>query len=99
MNNTKWDEVRLEMYNISPRPGFSILSTSGYRSKPDWEWYYHFQIGGYKSILHVDILVDSEAGRAVVLAALKRVHVPGEETAEGFRVFGYLEEGQVADYI
>lgn len=99
MNNTKWDELRLEMYGVTPRPSWSTLSIGGYRSSPDREWYYHFSEGGYEDILHLDIQVDTSAQRELVRAALRKVHVPGEETPEGFRVFGYLQDGQSADFI
>ncbi|WP_244631127.1 DUF6678 family protein [Aureimonas sp. ME7] len=99
MNNTKWNEIRLEMLEIQPRPLWSTLSTHGHRYPRDGEWFYHFSAGGYDDILLVDIFTDTLAQRELVRAALKRVHVPGEETAEGFRVFGYLRPGQAADYI
>jgi hypothetical protein len=99
MNNTKWNELRMEMYAIIPPPSWSTLDMNGYRSKPDRGWFYHFSQGGYETILHVDIQVDTPAQRELVRSALKRVHVPGEETLGGFRVFGYLQDGQAADFI
>lgn len=99
MNNTKWNELRLAMYAISPPPCWSTLSTNGYRSPPDREWFYHFREGGYDSILYVDIHVDSPNQRELVRSALKEVHVPGEEMPEGFRVFGYIKDGQAAVYL
>lgn len=80
-------------------PSWSTLSKNGYRSKPDREWFYHFREGGYETILHLDIQVDTPAQRELVRSALKKVHVPGEETPNGFRVFGYLQGGQAADFI
>lgn len=99
MNDTKWDELRLAMYALDPTPAWSTLSTNGYRFGPDYEWFHHFRIGGYKNIVHVDIHVETSDQRDLVRSALKRIHVPGEEAADRFRVFGYLENGQVADYI
>jgi hypothetical protein len=99
MNNTKWNELRLEMYALTPPPFWSTLSTNGYRSPPDGEWFYHFREDGYESILELDIRVDTPAQRELVRSALKKVHVPGEETADGFRVFGYLQDGQAAAFI
>lgn len=99
MNNTKWDELRLAMYALDPTPAWSTLSTNGYQSQPDREWFYHFRNGGYDSILHVDIFTDGSAQREQVRAALRKIHVPGEETPEGFRVFGYLQDGQTVDFI
>lgn len=99
MNNTKWDELRLGMYALTPTPSWSTLSTNGYQSRPDREWFYHFRDGGYECILHVDIQVETPAQRERVRSVLKEVHVPGEETPDGFRVFGYLKDGQAAEFI
>ena len=99
MNNTKWEEIRLAMHELEPTPAWSVLATSGHQSRPDKEWFYHFRVGGYDAILHVDIFTESTAQRELVRSALKKVHVPGEETPDGFRVFGYLREGQAADFI
>jgi len=99
MNDTKWEELRLAMYAIRPAPRWSTLSTEGCRYGPDGEWYCHFRIGGYDSILHVDIAVDGPDQREEVRAALRRVHVPGVETTDGFRVFGYVESGRFVDYL
>ncbi|MFD2265622.1 DUF6678 family protein [Lacibacterium aquatile] len=99
MNKTKWDELRLAMYDIEPTPGWSTLSDNGYQSTVDGEWYYHFRIGLYVDIIHVDILVDTLDQRNKVRQALKTIHVPGEETDTGFRVFGYIESGQTVTYI
>jgi hypothetical protein len=99
MNNTKWDELRLEMYALTPPPAWITLSTNGHRSSPDREWFCHFKAGGYESILHLDIQVDTPAQRELVRSALKKVQVPGEELPDGFRIFGYLRDGQAADYL
>ncbi|WP_425229167.1 DUF6678 family protein [Sphingomonas sp.] len=99
MNNTKRDELRLAMYAITPPPSWSTHSTNGYRSSPDREWFYHFRDGGYELILYVDINVDSLIHRELVRSALKKVHVPGEELADGFRVFGYLEDGRAGAFL
>lgn len=99
MNNTKWEEVRLAMYALDPSPAWSTLVTSGHRYGPDREWFYHFRDGGYEDIVHVDIQVATSDQRELVQSALKKIHVPGEETADGFRVFGYVERGQTTDYI
>ena len=59
----------------------------------------HFRISGYASILYVDILIENADQREIVRSALREIHVPGAETPEGFRVFGYLRDGQVVDYL
>ena len=99
MNNTKWEELRLAMYELDPTPAWSTLSKSGYQSRRDREWFYHFRDGGHDDILHVDIFAESPVQRELVRSALRKIHVPGEETADGFRVFGYLRQGQSADFI
>jgi hypothetical protein len=99
MNNTKWNELRLAMYSLTPAPAWSTLSTNGDQSPPDREWFYHFSDGGYGEILHVDIFAESSDHREMMRAALRKIHVPGEETHEGFRVFGYLQNGQRAGFI
>jgi hypothetical protein len=99
MNDTKWDEIRTEMYSIRPPPAWRTLSTEGYQSRIDREWYYHFREGGYDCILHLDIIVDGLDQRELVRSSLKKIHVPGEETSDGFRVFGYLRDGQAVDFL
>ncbi len=99
MNNTKWDELRLAMFALSPAPLWSTLSTNGYRSPPERGWFYHFRAGGYADILHVDIFADSPEHRKEIFAELKRIHLPGKETADGFRVFGYIPDGEAIDYL
>jgi hypothetical protein len=99
MNDTKWDELRLAMHALTFGPAWSSLSTNGFQSPRDRDWFYHFYAGGYEDIIHVDIFVEHDAMRDGVRAALKLINVPGEETDEGFRVFGYLRDGQAADYI
>jgi hypothetical protein len=99
MNNTKWDELRLAMCALDPTPAWSTLSTNGYQSSRDTEWFYHFRDGGYGDIAHVDIFATDEAMRQRVGDALRSIHVPGEETADGYRVFGYAPDGQFVDYL
>lgn len=99
MNNTKWDELRLAMYEIDPSPKWRTLSDNGFCSHPDREWFYHFQEGGYKDIIHVDIFVDDAAHRKRIKAEIKKINLPGEETKDGFRVYGYVSSGESVDYI
>jgi len=55
--------------------------------------------GGYGDIVHLDIHVETPSQRELIRTALRKVHVPGEETPEGFRVFDYLHNGRSVDYI
>lgn len=99
MNNTKWDELRLAMYELDPAPQWTVLTTSGYRSRPDREWFYHFRDGGYDDIVHVDIVADDATHRESIRATIRRIHLPGEETEGGFRIIGYAQPGQMVDYL
>lgn len=101
MNDTKWDELRLAMYEmegLSPR-WRTLDVENGYVSEWDREWYYHFRTGGHKSIQWVEIAVDNDAQRLAVLRELVRIHVPGEKLESGYRVFGYAKPEQAVDYI
>lgn len=100
MNDTKWDELRLAMHGIEPGPQWSTIDRdTGYRNDPDGDWFYHFRIGRYETILYVDIATPSVQQREAVRIALTAIHVPGEETDGGFRVYGYVAEGQAVGYI
>ena len=99
MNNTKWDEVRLAMHAIDPRPSWRTLDLNGYCAPSDKDWFYHFRNGRYESIQHLDICLANPAQREAVRSALREVHVPGEETPEGFRIFGYVENGLAIDFL
>jgi len=101
MNNAKWNELCLEMSALELRPAYSILCTNGRRSDLDREWFYHLRDkeNGFSDILHLNILTDTPAQREAVRSILKKIHIPGTETPEGFLIFGYLEDGQTADFI
>ena len=101
MNNTKWDELRLAMYGLgSDSPKWRTRDfESGYICPWDGEWFYHFRVGGYATIDWCEIRVDSEKQRELVLDALKRIHVPGEATENGYRVFGYAPGDRSVDYL
>jgi len=101
MNNTKWEELRLAMYSLgdlSPQWRTRVMYT-GYESSWDGEWFYHFRGGGYDDIEWVEIKVRSAEQSDAVLNALRPIHVPGEKTPEGFKVYGYLPDGQGCEYL
>ena len=53
MNDTKWDELRLGMHGLeifSPR-WRTKDAENGYVSEWDTEWFHHFRIGGYATIV------------------------------------------------
>jgi hypothetical protein len=94
MNNTKWDELRLAMYNLAdPGTRWRTKDVSGYISSWDAEWFYHFRNGGYGSIEWVEIRVLLADQDAAVLALLRQIHLPGHRIDQGFRIYGYAREG------
>ena len=99
MNNTKWEELRLAMYAIKGGTTYRCMFITGHYSDPDGEWYYHFRQGGYDDIRYVDIFAKNQIHREQIRGALERIHLPGEETENGFRVYGYAVPGQVLDYL
>ena len=71
----------------------------GYYSRADAEWFYHFRAGGYDDIQYVDIFVEGPSHQELIRSALEKLHLPGEETDDGFRVYGYALPGQTLDYL
>lgn len=100
MNNTKWDELRLAMYGLEElRPRWRTKDVSGYVNPWDGEWWNHFRTGGYASIEWVEIQITTPEQHAAVLAALQKIHLPGERIEQGFRVYGYVPDGTPVGYI
>lgn len=99
MNGTKWRELRDAMCAVGSVTTYRIMRISGYYSSPDAEWFYHFQEGGYEDIRYVDIFATDQSHREEVGSALKKIHLPGEETDDGFRVYGYVPPGQAVNYL
>ncbi len=101
MNNTKWDELRLTMYSLGPLcPKWRTKDIqTGFIPEWDGEWFHHFRTGGYESIEWVEIRVTSAEQDEAVANALRAIHVPGERTEHGYRVFGYTQPGKPVDYI
>jgi hypothetical protein len=101
MNNTKWEEVHRAMYalgDLHPKWRTKILDT-GYVSSWDDEWFYHFKDGGYDDIEWAEIKVASPEQSVAVLIALKAIHLPGERTDAGFKIYGHLPVGKVCGYL
>jgi hypothetical protein len=100
MNDTKWNEFRLAMHELGElSPKWRSLDLEhGYLCPWDSEWFHHFY-GSYRSIQWVELKVDSDVQRDVVRTALARIHVPGEVTESGFKVYGHVADGQAVDYI
>lgn len=101
MNDTKWSELQQAMYalgDLSPKWRTKCL-TNGYISEWDGEWIHHFYGGSFKDIEWVEIKIENEEQRSVVLSELRKIHVPGEHTDRGLKVYGYLADGRAIDYL
>ena len=100
MNNTKWEELRLAMYGVDPAPRFRTRTVeTGHVSSWDSEWYHHFREGGYDSIEWVEIEPVDEDSHPLILAELRRIHVPGEFDEHRFVVRGHVPDGEPVDWI
>jgi hypothetical protein len=100
MNNTKWDELRRAMYALGrATPRWRTKDISGYVWPWDGEWFYHFRGAGYRTIEWVEIRTDTPEQDAAIEAILRRIHVPGHRIDNGFRVYGYVRNGDTVDYI
>jgi hypothetical protein len=100
MNDTKWDELRLAMYGLGTPPRWRTRDVeNGHESEWNRGWYYHFRAGGYETIEWVDIEATSPEQVDAIRAVLARIHVPGEITSVGFRVYGYVPTGFAVAYI
>ena len=101
MSNTKWEELRLAMHSIAPlTPRWRTRDVAtGIVSQWDTDWFYHFRIGGYDTIEWVEIEVISPEHRNTLCSLLAAIHVPGEETYSGYRVFGYVAPGMPVNYV
>jgi len=101
MNDAKWTELRLGMYNLGSRsPKWRVKAMpSGYVSNWDGEWFHHFYGGGYSDIEWVEIEIESPEQELAVIGLLRSIHVPGHKTERGYKVYGYVSLGQSVDYV
>ncbi len=72
---------------------------SGFVSNWDREWFYHFREGGYETIEWVEMQITSPEQEAAVFAVLREIHVPGEKTTDGFKVYGDIAEDGITSYV
>ena len=100
-NQTKWREVRDAMYGLGPDHPLFQRKELGERDPWEWdgEWYYHFRLPDYRSMEWVDIRAESPRQRELIRERLRPIHVPGEETETGFRVYGWVKPSQAVDWI
>lgn len=61
MNNTKWHELQMAMYDLKENhpKWLSKCIDNEYISQCDGEWYYHFSEGGFKDLEWVEIKIEN----------------------------------------
>jgi len=101
MNNTKWRKLRMAMLALGRySPSFRIMDAEyGQPSEWDGDWFHHFYLPNYAFIEWLELKAETPGPRCVLHEALRRLHLPGEETSGGFRIFGYQRGGKPLDYI
>jgi hypothetical protein len=89
------------MLSLRPLSPFYRIMNVEYGDLTDWdaEWFYHFNLPNYAFIEWLELKPRDASLRDVLHEAVKRVHLPGEETPDGFRIFGYARGGRPLDYI
>lgn len=99
MNNTKWEEIRLAMYEYPATTKWRLKNIdNGYLINWDSEWFYHFRSGGYNNIEWLEIKVDDEEMKIAVTNILRKIHVAGEILKNSIKIYGYKKD-EFIDYI
>ena len=101
MNNTKWEEIRLRMYELGVlSPMWRVKNVENHHiCEWDGDWFYHFRNGGYECIEWLEIATISPEQVAAVGEILQRICVPGEQLPGIFRIFGYAPIGKPVGYL
>lgn len=100
MNNTKWDEIRLAMYDYPKNQQWRTKDIeTGYISPWEGEWYYHFKSGGYKNIEWLEIKSETKEISNDIIKILRAFHVPGEVFDNVIKVYGYVAIDKQVDYL
>jgi hypothetical protein len=91
MNDTKWDEIRLAMYDYDGLIHWRTKDLeNGFIARWDAEWFHHFRLGGYKCIEWLEIRLNKN-NTSYVMTKVKEIHVPGEINGNVVRVYGYKD--------
>ncbi|WP_371260666.1 DUF6678 family protein [Bradyrhizobium sp. WSM2793] len=101
-NDTKWRELWEAVLDLPPpcRPRFRCRNLeTGNLSHWDGEWFYHWMSAGWNWMEWAELSVETTPQRERVRAILKRIRFVGEKTTAGFRIYGYVRNGEAADYI
>ena len=100
MNKTKWDEIRLSMYNLGINMKTAIKwrtkdVKNGYISNWDGEWYYHFKNGGYETIEWLEISTPNNIIKEAILNELKKIHIPSKIQEGSIMIYGYPNDSSI----
>ncbi|WP_414933021.1 DUF6678 family protein [Vibrio europaeus] len=101
MNKTKWNELRLKMSALEVhRPKWRTKDIeSGHISEWYGDWYYHFELGGFRYIEWVELQTKDSIHHELIRVELQKIILPGNEIKNGFRVYGHIADGQFVEYI
>lgn len=100
MNDTKWKEIQKAMYGLQKSPQWRTKSVrNNHVSGWDGEWFYHFSEHGFSDIEWLEIKIVSESQSSTVLSLLRLIHVPGEKTVNGYKIYGYIPAGKSVEYL
>jgi hypothetical protein len=95
-NNTKWNELRHAMLHMpeGKTPRWKSKDLNGHVTAYfDGEWYYHFSLGGYKTIEYVDIQSqDIETDESVLMVIRKIGMAAVRQDKLIWRIFGYVAD-------
>ena len=96
MNNTKWNEIRIKMYEYNRNTKWRTIDlNTGHISEWDSEWFYHFSVGGFKTIEYLEIHIENDEMKNEIVEILKKIHVPGEINNTSIFIYGYKENGEI----
>jgi len=98
MNNTKWEEIRLAMFEYPISVQWRVKNIdNGYISNWDGDWFYHFRLDGYDTIEWLEIKVNNDEVKNDIVRILRKIHVPGEVFKDHIKIYGYKKDGFI-DY-
>ncbi|MDX2348893.1 MAG: hypothetical protein QNK32_00755 [Porticoccus sp.] len=101
MDDIQWWELQQAMFslsNLSPQ-WRTKCRLNGSISNWDHEWFYHFSDRDYKDIEWVELKIESDEQKELVLSDLRKIHLPGELTENGVKVFGYVPKDSFVEYL
>lgn len=94
MNNTKWDEIRLAMHSLPVHPEWRTKDLeNGYISEWDSDWFYHFKLGGYKTIEWLEIRYMNHEQKENIVMELSKINAPLETKEETLKIYGFVLPG------